>query len=110
MYNLKSVNVSDLDQKFLLSDVNADTNTLRVSVQNSASDSTLTTFTKATDITQVTATSNVFFLQEHTDGRYEVYFGDGVVGKKLENGKYIIKPTSNYTSYFLNGLSKLYGV
>ena len=100
-----TVNVSDLDQKFLLSDVNADTNTLRVSVQNSASDSTLTTFTKATDITQVTATSNVFFLQEHTDGRYEVYFGDGVVGKNLENGNIVLLTFVVTNSFLANGAS-----
>lgn len=39
-------------------------------------------YTKADDITEVTSTSKVYFLQEGNQNRYEIYFGDGVVGKK----------------------------
>jgi hypothetical protein len=34
-------------------------------------------------------TSKVFFLQEAEDGQYEIYFGDGVIGKKLDDGNII---------------------
>ena len=98
-----TVDSTNLDQKFLLADKGADTKTLRVSVQNSASDTTLTTFTKTTDITQVTGTSDSFFLEEHTDGRYEVYFGDGVVGKKLDDGNIVILTYVVTNSYEANG-------
>ena len=98
-----TVDSTNLDQKFLLSDKGADTKTLRVSVQNSASDTTLTTFTKTTDITQVTGTSDSFFLEEHSDGRYEVYFGDGVVGKKLDDGNIVILTYVVTNSYEANG-------
>lgn len=39
-------------------------------------------YTKADDLTEVTSTSRVYFLQEGNQNRYEIYFGDGVVGKK----------------------------
>ncbi len=58
------VDSSDVDQRYLLVDSSADTTTLRVRVQNSSSDSTVTTFTKAVDITQLSTTSNVYYLQE----------------------------------------------
>jgi hypothetical protein len=84
------VDSTDADQRFLVPNRRADTSTLKVVVQNSSSDSTTTTFTQATDITQVTAASDVYFLQEVENGKFEVYFGDGVIGTALSDGNIII--------------------
>ena len=46
-----TVDSSDADQRFLLTSNSTDTTTLTVKVQNSSSDSTVTTYTEATDIT-----------------------------------------------------------
>ena len=80
---------SDLEQRFILRDNRADTSTLTVKVINSATDSTTTTYTKATDITQLTKDSTVYFLQEIEGGKFEVYFGDGVVSKAIEDGNIV---------------------
>ena len=80
---------TDIDQRFLIPSDRADSTTIKVAVTNSASDATTTTYTKATSITQLDGTSKVFFLQEAEDGQYEVYFGDGVIGKKLDDGNII---------------------
>lgn len=85
-----TVDNSNLEKRYLITDVRADTTTLKVSVQNSVSDLTTTTYTLATDISQVTATSNVYFLQEVDEGKFEVYFGDDVVGKKVNDGNIVI--------------------
>ena len=85
-----TVDSTDADQRFLVPNRRADTSTLKVTVQNSSSDSTTTTFTQATDITQVTAASDVYFLQEVENGKFEVYFGDGVIGASLDDGNIII--------------------
>jgi len=85
-----TVNTSDPDQKFIIPSANADTSTLRVQVQNSVSDTTVSTYTLATGITSLDDTSKVYFLQEGDDGKFEVYFGDGVIGKSLDNGNIII--------------------
>ena len=106
-----TANTADLDQKFLIQSANADTTTLSVSVQNSASDTTTNTYTKATSITELDSTSKVYFLQEDEDGKFEIYFGDGVIGKKLEDGnivilKYVVtnKAAANgATTFTLNG-------
>ena len=58
-------------------------------VQNSSTDSTTTTYTKATDISQLTGTSEVYFLQEAEAGKFEVYFGDGVVSKGVTDGNIV---------------------
>jgi len=85
-----TVDSSDVDQRFLLTDNRADTTTLTVKVQTSSSDSTTTTYTEATDITQVTASSNVYFLQEVEAGLFEIYFGDGIIGSALSDGNIVI--------------------
>jgi len=79
----------DIDQRFLISSDRVDTTTIKVVIQNSASDVTTNVYTKATSITELDGTSKVFFLQEAEDGQYEIYFGDGVIGKALTDGNII---------------------
>lgn len=85
-----TVDSADVDQKFLIKNINADTSTLKVTVQNSVSDSTLNTYTLATGLRNLDNTSKVYFLQESDNGKFEVYFGDGVIGNKLEDGNIVI--------------------
>ena len=84
------VDTSDIEQRYILGDSRADTSTLTVKVQNSASDSTTTTYTKVTDITQLSPTSTVYYLQEVDGGRFEIYFGDGIVSRSLSDGNIVI--------------------
>ena len=84
-----TVDSTDVDQKFIIPTPNADTSTLKVSVQNSATDSSSSNFTLAGGYTGVASDSKVYFIQEGTDGRYEIYFGDGVTGFKLSDGNVI---------------------
>ena len=76
-----TVDKTDVEQRFVIPDNRVDTNTLIVKVQNSASDTTSTSYTKTTDISQVSSTSANYFIQEVENGKHEIYFGDGVVGK-----------------------------
>jgi hypothetical protein len=85
-----TVDSSDPDQRFIIPSVNADTSTLRVQVQNSVSDTTVATWTKASGFTSLDDTSKVYFLQEGEDGKFEVYFGDGIVGQSLSDGNIVI--------------------
>jgi len=84
-----TVDSSDVDQKFIIPNNQADTTTLKVKVQNSSSDTTTNTYTKSQTLTELNSTSKVYFLQEQGDGRFEVYFGDGVLGKALEDGNIV---------------------
>ena len=85
-----TVDTQDVEQRFLINDNRVDTRTLTVKVQNSSSDSTTTTYTLATDIASVTSTSTVYFLQEVESGKFEVYFGDGVIGKVLSDDNIVL--------------------
>ena len=85
-----TVNTSDPDQRFIIPSANADTTTLKVQVQNSSGDTTTSTYSLATSITSLDSTSKVYFLQEVEDGKFEIYFGDGVIGKSLSDGNIVI--------------------
>jgi hypothetical protein len=74
---------------FLLPDADIDTSTITVIVKPSASNTTSTVYNKVTDILNVTAASEVFYLQESKGGKYQIYFGDGTVGKKLDDGSVV---------------------
>ena len=79
-------------EKFIIPNSEVDTTTLSITVQKSATDSTLTTYTLVTSIDGVDGTTKnglVCFLEENQFGQYQVYFGDGVVGKKLEAGNIV---------------------
>ena len=85
-----TVNTSDTDQRFIIPNDNVDTRTLSIKIQESSSDSTINTYRLATGITEIDSTSKVYFLQEVEGGRYEVYFGDGVLGQVVADGNIII--------------------
>lgn len=81
--------INDADQRFLLTNANADTSTLVVRVQNSIADSTIRVFTKTENIVSLTSTSLAYFLEEVEDGKYQVVFGDGVLGTALTDGNIV---------------------
>ena len=95
----------NVEQRFLINDDRADTTTLSVKVQNSATDTTQTTFTQATDISGLTSTSNVYFIQEVEGGQYEIYFGDGILGSAIEDGNIIIMDYITCNRFAPNGAS-----
>ena len=100
-----TVDEDDADQRFVIDDNRIDIRTLGVVIQQSSSDTSLTTFEKAVDITQLTSTSAVYFLQEVESGKYEVYFGDGVVSKAVTNDNIIILTYVATNKTLANGAS-----
>ena len=85
-----TANTGDTDQRFILPNANTDTDTLSVTVQVSAQDTDSTVYTLANDITTINSASTIYFLDEIEDGRYEIQFGDNVLGKQLANGNIVI--------------------
>jgi len=85
LVNTFTVNTSLKSQKFILDNKNIDTNTIRVKVFPGGG-----TFSEpyivADNILGVDSESKIFFVDEIEDERYEILMGDGVLGKKLENG------------------------
>ena len=69
---------------------NVDTTSLSVKVQTSTTNLNATTFAKSETITTAKSTSAIYYLEERTDGYYQVVFGDGVLGKQLDVGNIVI--------------------
>jgi len=85
-----TVSTSDIDQRFIIPNDSVDTTTLTVKVQESSSDATTKTWKLATGLESLDSASEVYFLQEVEGGRFEVYFGDGVLGKAIADGNIVI--------------------
>ena len=83
--------VSDANPtRYVLPNEGVDISSISVKVQESAADTTVTEFTLATNVTQVFSTTPVFFIEEAYDGKYEILFGSGSLGKALKNGNIVI--------------------
>jgi hypothetical protein len=105
---------------FTIPDVNVDTATLTVSVQASSSNLSTQVYTQSSDVLSVTNESSVYFLQEGQDGKFQIYFGNGVIGKALNDGciinlNYLVtsgeganKATSFVVSTLIPGVSNYY--
>ena len=77
---------NSLDQKFILDNSFIDTSTIHVYVKKENESGLGYEYYISDDITDIDSTSRVFFLQEVQDEKYEIRFGDGILGKKLGSG------------------------
>lgn len=77
-------------QSFELPDSGIDTNTLEVIVQESSTSLKSEKYLLATDATTVSSDAAVYYVDESRNGKYKIYFGDGVIGKSLDNGNIIV--------------------
>lgn len=84
------VTPSNTKRRFTIPEANIDTSTLLVSVQNSSIDLTRTTYNLADDVTTIDSNSKVYFLEESNLGQYTVYFGDGYLGKNLDDQSIVL--------------------
>ena len=84
-----TVNTSLFNQRYILDNSFIDTSTINVKVRSSESSSSIVTYNKIDNIIGITSTSSSYLLQEIEDERYELIFGDNVIGKKLSNSNFI---------------------
>jgi hypothetical protein len=75
--------------KFQIPDATVDTTTIEVSVQVSSTNTSSTIYNSASNYLTLDSASTVYFLQESLNGNYEIYFGDGVIGKLLSDGNIV---------------------
>jgi hypothetical protein len=87
-YNV-GVDATNTRRRFEIPEANIDTSTLLVTVQNSDTDSTKSTYILADDVTTLDSNSKVYFLEESNANRYTLYFGDGYIGKNLDDGNIV---------------------
>ena len=81
------------NQKFILPNSGIDTALIAVSIKGNQQSTTSTKYTTQDSLLDIESESKVYYLQEIENERYEIFFGDGIFGKKLEENNYI---TVNY--------------
>ena len=79
----------NLNQRFILPNSGIDTDLISVLVRNNEQSTISTKYNRQDSLFEINQDSKVFFLQEIEDERYELIFGDGIFGKKLEEGNFI---------------------
>lgn len=84
-----TANNSLQSQRFIIENPNADISTIRVKVFDSVSSSFFEFYEYSDNILNVTRDSKVYYVEEIEDERYEIFFGDGILGRKLESGEFI---------------------
>jgi hypothetical protein len=88
-YSFTHDSASNPKQVFILPDNNIDTDTIEVSVSPAVANTATSVYNKVTDILDITATSEAYFLEENRNGKYQIYFGNDIVGKSLPDGAII---------------------
>ena len=84
-----TVNTSLFNQRYILDNSFIDTSTIKVKVKPSSSSTSTVTYKQIDNIIGITSTSSSYLLQEIEDERYELIFGDNVIGRKLSNDNFI---------------------
>ena len=96
----------DILQYFEIPDANIDTTSLVVKVRANSSTTTYDIFTIARNFVDITSSTQAYFLQESKDGKYEVYFGDGIVGVNLQPGNVVELEWLSTNGALANGASE----
>lgn len=80
-----TMNYSQLNQRFILPNVNIDTTTIRIKVTDQVTE----TYTIYDNILNINKDSRIFLVQEVSDQKYEIRFGDDILGKRPPDGSRI---------------------
>jgi len=78
---------------FTIPDINVDISSIVATVQVSSSNLSSSIYTQATNITEIDGESEVYFIQEGQNQKYQIYFGNGSIGKLINDGSIV---TLNY--------------
>lgn len=84
-----TINTALKKQKFVLNNPGLDASTIKIRVYETENSTSYQTYDVADNILDLDDTSRVFFVEEVLDEQYELFFGDGVYGKKLQHNNFV---------------------
>jgi len=93
------------NQKFIIPNIGVDTDLMTVSVRPNEASTTETKYSSQNSLFDVKSESKVYYLQEIEDERYQIFFGDGIFGKELEDGNFITIDYITSSGDSANGLN-----
>ena len=95
--------------RYILPNDNVDTTSFTVRIQESSSNTSISTYNLNTDISAANSISQIYFVQENEDNKYEVYFGDSIFGKKPKDGNIVIIDYRVVNGSTVNGANNFSG-
>ena len=101
-----TVNSRNPNQKFLLDNVGIDTDLMTVTVKPNEQSSRSVKYSVQDSLFNVKSDSKVYYLQESDDERYELIFGDGIFGNKLEDNNFVTVDYITSSGDAANGVGK----
>lgn len=100
-------NIENLDtDRYIIPSSNIDTTTLLVKILPNTSSQTFYVYNLSNSVLNINERSNVYFLKETTNSYYEIYFGDGVLGKRPATGNVIKCDYLDTNGFYGNGCKK----
>lgn len=93
-------------RRFELASANVDVGTILVSVQDSASNTTVIQYNLSDDITVANGNSAIYFVEENENLNYTIYFGDGILGKRPKDGSVITATYIDTSGSTANAINK----
>jgi len=84
--NAFTIAAANTDGPYIIPNASVDTTTIRAQVQTSLSDLSVTTWPVSTTMLDIKADTKTFWIEEGIDGLFQLRFGDGVLGQKLDTG------------------------
>lgn len=93
-------------RRFKIPSANVDTDTVEVRVQESSSNTDFITYSRSNNIVELSSNSTVYFIEESDDLNYNIYFGDGILGKAPKNGNIITLTYLDTVGTEANNISK----
>ena len=94
------------NQKYILTNAGIDTSLIRVVVKDSQQSTVERKFNQSDSLFKIDGTSPVYFIQEVEGERYELLFGDGVFGEKLQEPNYVTATYITCSNIPANGVSQ----
>lgn len=88
-YNFTVDSTTNPQYIFEIPDSNIDVSSIGVIVQESSSNTSFNIYNSSKNYLELGPNDMVYFVQEAVNGNYQIYFGDGVLGKKLSDGNLI---------------------
>ena len=76
-------------QKFILENIGIDTDLIAVNIKSNEQATAKTKYSAQNSLFEIHGESKIYYLQEIEDERYQIFFGDGVFGKPLEEGNFV---------------------
>lgn len=99
-------NTSNPKRRYEIPSANVDTTSIVVSVQESSSNSYTEHYNLNQDLTEITANSEVYFMEENENLNYTIAFGDGVLGKRPKDGNIVTVTYLDTFGSVANNISK----